>query len=75
MARDYIRSAHEVNPFLTISALAERVAENIVASLTHLTAVADAVSGKRLGSARVSHVGLLVSRRRTFRTIKSLLRP
>ena len=29
-----IRSALEVNPFLTISALAERIAENIVASLT-----------------------------------------
>jgi hypothetical protein len=30
-----IWSALEVNPFLTISALAERIAENIVASLTH----------------------------------------
>lgn len=29
-----IRSALEVNPFLTISALAERTVENIVASLT-----------------------------------------
>jgi hypothetical protein len=26
---------HEVNPFLTISALTERIVENIVASLTH----------------------------------------
>jgi len=30
-----IRSALEVNPFLTISALAERIVENIVALLTH----------------------------------------
>jgi hypothetical protein len=30
-----IRSALEVNPFLTISALAERIVENIVASLSH----------------------------------------
>jgi hypothetical protein len=30
-----IRSALEVNPFLTISALAERIVENVVASLTH----------------------------------------
>ncbi len=30
-----IRSALEVNPFLTISALTERIVENIVASLTH----------------------------------------
>jgi hypothetical protein len=30
-----IRSALEINPFLTISALAERIVENIVASLTH----------------------------------------
>jgi len=35
MARDYIRSALEVNSSLTIWPLAERVAENIVASLTH----------------------------------------
>jgi cholesterol oxidase len=30
-----IRAALEVNPFLTISALTERIVENIVASLTH----------------------------------------
>jgi cholesterol oxidase len=30
-----IRSALEVNPFLTISASAERIVENIIASLTH----------------------------------------
>jgi cholesterol oxidase len=30
-----IRSALEVNPFLTISALTERIVENIIASLTH----------------------------------------
>ncbi len=30
-----IRSALEVNPFLTISALTERIVENIVASLSH----------------------------------------
>src|SRR5437762_14180783 len=30
-----IRSALEVNPFLTISALTERIVENIVALLTH----------------------------------------
>jgi len=30
-----IRSALEVNPFLTISALTERIIENILASLTH----------------------------------------
>jgi len=29
-----IRSAFEVNPFLTISALTERIVENIIASLT-----------------------------------------
>ncbi len=29
-----IRSALEVNPFLTISSFAERIVENIVASLT-----------------------------------------
>jgi hypothetical protein len=29
-----IRSALEVNPFLTISALTERIVENIIASLT-----------------------------------------
>jgi hypothetical protein len=28
-------AALEVNPFLTISALTERIVENIVASLTH----------------------------------------
>lgn len=32
--RPIIRSALEVNPFLTISALAERIVENIIASLT-----------------------------------------
>ena len=30
-----IRAALEVNPFLTISALTERIVENIIASLTH----------------------------------------
>jgi hypothetical protein len=30
-----IRSALEVNPFLTISALTERIVENIVALLAH----------------------------------------
>jgi cholesterol oxidase len=30
-----IRSTLEVNPFLTISALTERIVENIVVSLTH----------------------------------------
>jgi len=28
-------AAHEVNPFLTIWALTERIVENIVVSLTH----------------------------------------
>jgi cholesterol oxidase len=30
-----VRSALEVNPFLTIPALTERIVENIVASLSH----------------------------------------
>jgi hypothetical protein len=30
-----IRSALEVNPFLTISALTERIVEHIIASLSH----------------------------------------
>jgi hypothetical protein len=35
----FIRSALEVNPFLMISALTERIVENIIASLSHDHAV------------------------------------